>query len=228
MQRALLAASIGLPLLGFVITATDQMLVHLPGALITATNGNSEYSLHTWWSIVQLALAAGLAGWLGVAVRVRDQRLGRGLFLLAMVLLAMSLDELMQVHEYLAERLDDGGLALGGLPTWSLWVIPTVSVFVLFVAGLATQLRHLPADVGGPLLVAAALLVGSAGGLEVLSGAMESWALLPWAFEAEVFLEEAGEAVAASIAIVALLRLRQRFGVPVPAALPRPAGTTAP
>lgn len=183
--------------------------MEVPDSVINATNGNYENSLHTWWSVVQLALAAVLVAWIAALTRTRARRISRGLTLLAVTLTAMSLDELMEIHEFASRGLDDIGLSTEQFTGWPLWVIPAVLVFVLLVMGLATQLRELPRRVRRLLVAAAFLFVASAGGLETIYGLLRTLGLPPWIVEVEILLEESGEAAAASLAIFALLLLRQ-------------------
>lgn len=207
--RILLGVSIGLPAAGLVVAITDALLVNLPDQFVDAVHVNSERSINTWWSVVQLAGAACVAIELGAMHRRRMPRIGSGLLLLAALLFTLSIDELMGAHEFVSFRMSTSGGQIGQLPWWSLWLFVGAPLFLAATYGLSRMLMEIASPVRRLLAVAAALYVTCAAGLELVSGLLDPLGLPPFVLEVEVFLEETGEAVAVSLTIAALLELRR-------------------
>lgn len=130
-----------------------------------------EANVPTWFSSALLLLAAL---WLGVIARVQRGRgdpFARHWLILAGVFVLLSLDETAQIHDLLDDRLRDR-LQLHGVLHYA-WVIPA-GVF-LAVLGIAyiRFLVSLPRPTLRRFVLAAALYVGGALGMEMVAGAYD-------------------------------------------------------
>lgn len=125
---------------------------------------NSESSVSTWYNVSLLALAAAMAALAAIATPEPRQRLAWGV--LAALVLLLSIDEKVQVHEQLPELF---GMSRGAAVTHE-WLLPGVIIAGLGVAVLAYLVTALDRLVRRGLLLA--LLVYAAGTLVVegLSG----------------------------------------------------------
>ena len=127
-----------------------------------------ESNVPTWYSAFQLALAAGLLALVAAVKTARRAPFRRHWGALALVFFLLSMDEVAMIHEYPIEPLRRA-LGAGGLLYYT-WVIPG-AVFVAFV-GLCFWrfLRQLPPGTRNGFLLAGAVFVGGAIGVEMLSG----------------------------------------------------------
>lgn len=128
-----------------------------------------EGSVHTWWNVVLLGAAAVLA--VGAAlVRRAAGREGWPWWLVAAVLGALSLDDMLAVHE----RLEPLGEQLGG-GSGALrfaWVVPGAVAGLVAVALVVVAARRLPREAARPLAGGLVLLLVAALGLEAVGGAV--------------------------------------------------------
>lgn len=125
----------------------------------------AEASLPTWFSVLNLTLASGLALLLAVAAHSHTRWLAAFWGLLAALMLLLSVDESVQIHEQLLEH---GAALAPGLPAlhshgWvilgALFVMATGALFLPFLMRLPRQLMV-------RLLVAGGLFVFGALGVE--------------------------------------------------------------
>lgn len=131
-------------------------------------DADREANVPTWFSVALLLVIALLA--LGVSTLLRD-RPGRSHWYwvgLAVVFAYLSVDELAGIHEELIPRLSLVVEARGALTyPWTIVAAPLVALFVL---AYAPFLWRLPRRTAGLLLLAGALYVGGALGLEAVGG----------------------------------------------------------
>jgi hypothetical protein len=145
---------------------------HGPINVIALIDLQSESSLPAWYSSMLLATAAALLGLVGVVKAARRQRFAWHWVVLAFIFALLSADETIQFHERAAwpvERI----LKLKG-PFLYGWVIPAL-VFVGAVGIVYLKfLLHLPARTRWRFVLAGAVYVGAALGLEMVEGVWDT------------------------------------------------------
>lgn len=169
-RRVLVTLVLGLAATSAVGLALDTLVdAQAVGKVVGWFDVNTEANIPTWFSMMLLATAATLAA--AIALGRHPVGLTRPYhwFGLGALMLAFSLDEVVQLHEE-ANRLDRI-FDLGGIFVFA-WVIPG-SLFVL-VAGVVFLpfLRDLPPAVRRGILGAGALFVFAALGLEFVEAAV--------------------------------------------------------
>lgn len=162
----------------------------------------AEYNLPTWYASVSLLTCAGLLA-LTAAVLGRSHRYYRHWWALAVVFVALSIDEYVSVHEalggYLHNWFDLGGIFNYSWPILGIVFIGCLSVaYFRFFLDLPPRFRNL-------LIVAAVIYVSGAMGMEVLEG-YYAYLYGPehLAFEVMIYIEEVMEMAGVAIFIVAL------------------------
>jgi hypothetical protein len=142
-------------------------------------NVGEDANAPTWYSSFALLLCSVLLAAIAAAKKRRSDRYTLHWAALSVIFLLMSIDEVATIHEALGETVGAVaelfiGYAPGGL-LYAAWVIPG-AIFVLVVA--LAYLRfffHLPSSTKLWFLVAAALFVGGAIGMEMLSARLSSF-----------------------------------------------------
>ena len=138
--------------------------------LISLFYVDSEHNIPTWYSSMLLLTAALCLGTITFLVKQtqHDKRAFRYWGLLSLLFVCLSLDEVSQIHERPIVPLRNA-LNAGGLLYYT-WVIPGI----LFVGAVPIYfwplLKSLPAEVRNGMIIAGAIFVGGAIGVEMLSG----------------------------------------------------------
>jgi len=139
-------------------------------ALIALFYVDLEHNIPTWFSSILLLTAALCLGSIAFVVKQTqtDKRTFRYWCLLALLFIGLSIDEVSQIHEYPIEPLRNA-LNAGGLLYYT-WVLPGI-LFVLAVPiYFWPLLKSLPREVRNGMILAGAIFVGGAIGVEMLSG----------------------------------------------------------
>ena len=165
---------------------------------------DEEGNVPTWYSSVTLLCCSALLG-LIAAAHGRDDRWWRHWAGLALVFLYLSMDEAASIHELSIEPLHDL-LGVGGLLRWA-WVVPGMlflavlaAAYLKFVSALRRPTRRL-------FCTAAALFVGGALVVEMLSGWwFDQYGNRNMGFVLLWTTEEALEMTGVAVFIFALLR----------------------
>jgi hypothetical protein len=191
----------------------------LDGDLIRLVDVTSERNIPTWYSSGVLLLAGVSAAGIFVFTRGRAAR-AEGLVWLAVavLMLLMSLDELVSLHEQLGRALQPAiqdeararaGTSLDGILGTG-WIIPGVLVVVALAAGLALAYRSAPRRLRLPFVLGFAVLTLGALGMEVVSALVYDRPIpLLLASHVEEFLEMIGGAMML-LAILRCARLDDR------------------
>lgn len=137
------------------------------GTIGRALDVNSEQNLPTWYSATLLLLAAIACAVAGALAPTGPQRRW---WLVAVLMLALSIDEAVGLHEELGDIGDDLVSPRGWLHF--AWVVPGAIGGVLVVLAVVDLARRLPRPAARWLLVGLALFLGGAFGGEMLSGAV--------------------------------------------------------
>lgn len=126
---------------------------------------DSEAGLGTWFAVLQLALAAAIAGLIAVSQRAGREP-WRGWAALALVLTVMSIDEQVLLHESLGRVGARLGVTIAGQ---QLWFVPALLVVLIVGLSMLPFVIRLPRRTRRGLLGGGALYLLGAVGLEVLS-----------------------------------------------------------
>lgn len=166
-----------------------------------------EQNIPTYFNVLLLFIAASLLA----VIAMRHWKQGRPHVpewtILSLGFLVMALDEALQFHEQLnlpvGTLLGDGELGAFFYP----WVIPGVVLVFVLALGFLRFLRRLPATFRFRFLLAAALYLGGAIGVELIgSSHAELHGTENWAYSMIVTLEETLELSGLIVFIWALLK----------------------
>ena len=163
---AVVAVSVGASVLSF-ITVADPVLSHVKETLVRLTWVDGEANIPAWFSSSLLLVAALLLGIIAAAERDMRSRAIHWL-VLGLIFLFLSLDETAQLHELSIVPIRDRIGASGFL--YYAWILPAGVCVGVFVLAYLRFLLQLPARTRRLLLLAGAVYVGGALGVESLSG----------------------------------------------------------
>ncbi|MEQ1833879.1 MAG: hypothetical protein ABL977_12555 [Candidatus Eisenbacteria bacterium] len=202
---------------GFVVVITlltalslaEQYVIHQLGRAdleeyLIAVDLDAEGNLPTWYSSMALLFAAVLLGTIAAQVRQRKQRWVRHWQALSVLLTAMSIDEIAQLHEHLGhlhELWKTHGIF------YFAWVIPGAIAVLLTGLVFLRFLLHLPASTRNRFLLAAVVFCAGGLAVEAISGwRAETMGMNNMTASLIATVEEDLEMIGVAIAIVALLR----------------------
>ena len=160
-----------------------------------------EQTLPAWYSSAVLLGAAVLAYAATATVLARRW----SWWVLALLLLVMSADEIVSAHEHVSDELHEA-FDTGGILFFA-WVVPGAVVVVIAVLAFAPLIRSLDDPVRRPFVAGAALFVFGALVLEALNGAVSdaSGSDATW-YVLGTHLEELCEMLGACLVLYALTR----------------------
>ena len=202
--RPLVIAAVVIIMSGIVAAAVLISGVEQPWRLIRIFYLDAECNLPTWFSSGLLSIAALLL-WMNGIVSGKNQLRIKWQFLAA-VFVALSLDEISEVHELLIPTIRRWRQFTGLFYfTWVLVAIPAVAALTLvywsFVWSLPASIRRLT-------IAAAGIYVGGALGMEMLNGAYASmYDLTSPVYRLMTIVEECLEIGGLVVWIYALARL---------------------
>jgi hypothetical protein len=167
----LTAASVGASFLSFV-PIDDPFLREVRESAVRLAWVDGEANIPAWFSAALLLSCAFLLAAIASAHRQhRGGYVGRWL-VLSFIFGFLSLDETAQLHELSIAPLRDMFDTTGFL--YYAWIIPAGICVALFVLGYLSFLAKLPARTRWLFLLAGALFVGGALGVEAVSGSHAS------------------------------------------------------
>ncbi|MEZ5912004.1 MAG: hypothetical protein R3D84_07095 [Paracoccaceae bacterium] len=160
-------------------------------ALMKGINMDKEDSIPTWFNVTILAVNMLLLGVTYFVSRTRADGLTRGWLSLTAIFAFLSLDEMVRIHERVGEVIHDKWQP-GGAFGFA-WVIPgSIAVVILGFAFLGF-LRSLPPRTMWLILLAGAIYVGGAIGVEMIEAyVLDRTQSVGW-FQTIVLLEEGME-----------------------------------
>jgi hypothetical protein len=161
-----------------------------------------EQNVPTWWSSF-LLLADSIVLWAIVATIPKKTKFRTHWIVLSVIFCYMSIDELVEIHEWLNNipALEN----LHGLIHYG-WVIPAGALVLVFALSYLRFLFHLPMKTRIKIALAGVLYVGGALGIELILGLWtDRHGELNFAWAMIGLVEEAGEIVGSSLFLVALL-----------------------
>lgn len=210
-----MVVALGLVVLGLAAVLADRIAVEgewmarIQGSFVRLFSLDQEANLPTWFASMLLLAASGLA--LVSGLGMAHER--RGWTLVAAVFLVMSIDEAAVLHEMLIVPMQ-AAFELRGLLYYG-WMIPA-GLAALAVAGyLLPFVWRLPPDVRGRLVLAGAVYLGGALGVEAVTGAIEEARGRDLLYHLLAVLEESLELAGVLIAVSALLRRLERLPQPL-------------
>jgi hypothetical protein len=155
---------------GFVLLTVVEQLVRYQASgspvvdMLGPFDATLERSISTWFSSSLLLLCAVLMALIGYA----EGRWRRHWLALAAVFVVLSVDEAAALHERTNEPVREA-LGTGGF-LYLAWVVPAAVLLVVLAAVFRRWARDLSPDTRRRFLVAAAIFVGGAFGLEMVGG----------------------------------------------------------
>jgi hypothetical protein len=163
----LVAVSVGASFLSFV-PIHDPLLAQVRQTAVRLTWVDEECNIPSWYSASLLLACALLLAIIAAAHRrQRDSNPGHWL-ILSLIFLLMSLDETAQFHELAIAPIRQGFHTTGFL--YYPWIILGGLTVALFVVSYLSFLARLPRRTRRLFLLAGALFVGGALGVEAISG----------------------------------------------------------
>lgn len=187
---------------------TNQMYI-----LTTLFDLNEEANPASWYASTTLLLCAGLLAIIAASKSGVRDRFARHWWLLSAVFLYLSLDEAGRIHERAIVPLRTA-FNLGGLLYHS-WVLIAVPLVLIFAAAYLRFLFHLPKEIRLLFVLAGAIYVGGAVGVEMLEGYYDELQGGPAArdmlFSVFVAVEEGCEMLGIFIFTAALLGYIRRY-----------------
>lgn len=175
----------------------------LRNIVVRLFNVDKEANIPTWYSSIALFSVAALTAYI-VALQPADSRFLWHWKMLAAAFVYLSIDEFAQLHEMANAPIRDAFGTDGFL--YYPWVVVAALCLLVFVAVYARFLWHLPRRTRWLFIVAGAIFVGGALGIESLSSYYETeYGATSLAYELTMTLEEFGEMSGVAIFIYALL-----------------------
>lgn len=164
---ALMAASLGATLLSFQVI-DDPFLREVKESVIRLAWVDEEGNIPAWYSASLFLLCSFLLATTAAAERQRQSRYAVGWLILSLVFVYLSLDESAQLHELSIPPLRHLFNPTGAL--YYPWIVPAGICVALLLLGYWKFLTRLPARTRWLFLVAGAVFVGGAIGVEAVSG----------------------------------------------------------
>lgn len=166
---------------------------------------DGNWNIPIWYSSLALMFAAFCIFMVAKATKHRGGRYVRHWYVLAGIFAAMSLDEAVGFHGMLNHPMRQYLLTNGGNITFP-WVIPALVFVFIIVAAYLPLVASLPKPVATRILIAGAVFVGGAVGMETASGLVLIYVPdQPWLYVAFAIVEEIMEKIGIVIFIDALL-----------------------
>jgi hypothetical protein len=176
--------------------------------LVNLVSLDTEWNIATWYATLLLLFSAILLGLIAVSTRRRGEPFVRHWRVLAFGFAYLCLDEAVGLHETINPLVRPlvEPLTFGDRIQFP-WVIPAAVVVAVVFVAYVPFLRHLPSPVARRFVLAGALYVGGAVGVETLCGVIAADAgtvNLPYQLLAA--FEEVLEMSGVVVFIAALLR----------------------
>jgi len=213
---ALASVSVGL----IAVSAVVESAILLGGSgvwvsLRSILSADLEQTIPAWFAASLLFLGAMLA----LTVWNRSDEHRWPWMVLAGVLLAMSADETIGVHERIGAKIHEA-LNTGGLLFFAA-VIPGAVIAIVLVVGFTPLTKGLAQGVRRPFVLAAALFFGAVVGLEALGGlTVDSIGRKTFAYVLEVHAEELLELLGVTSMIYALATQLDQLSAAAPSPAP--------
>lgn len=218
--KALFAVELGLAVV-HLINPPVPVWAERGGATRYLWDLDAEANVPTWFASVQLALIAVLLALLAFAWRERSRLETAALAVAGAAVAALSLDELVGIHEKLGRGLEEllGGRESTAFDATGPWVAVAAPLFLLLFAVAAHLLRrvyHGRHRATRLCLGGTALFFVSFAGIELIAN------FLPGGDDDTVLFEETGEMAGATLFLWGLAELMDSHGVRLSTAMQAP------
>jgi len=163
-----------------------------------------ESNVPTWYSSIALGVAAGLLALIAMAKFAQRDRFRFHWTVLGLLFLGLSLDEVSMFHEYpidpMRRAFDFGGAF------YYAWVIPGFAFVAIVGLSFTRFLWNLPSQTARLFILAGAIFVGGAIGVEMLSGVQaDRFGEENFTYAMIITLEEACEMTGVAVFVSALV-----------------------
>jgi len=138
--------------------------------LVPLFDVNGEANIPTWYSSITLLVCSFLLGVIAYSKKVEDDRYFRHWLGLSLIFAFLSLDEIAGIHELFSQMRT----ALKGSIFHFAWVLPFGLIVLILFFTYLQFIRHLPPETRRLVIMAGAIYVGAALGIEVFEGALVS------------------------------------------------------
>jgi hypothetical protein len=170
-----------------------------------AFNLDREHNIPTYFSALQMLLAAGLLGLIAASKFRARARFTRSWAVLAIIFVYLAIDEVMTLHERLAEPIGEA-VQVSPLLNFFPWLIVAIPLVLVFAAVYTRFLLHLPRKTLLLVALAGIMYVFGAIGFELVGG----WYTLNFGVSKQMrfiiyTVEESFEMLAIVVFIYALL-----------------------
>jgi hypothetical protein len=166
-------------------------------------DANWEHSIPTYYQGVSLLVVSLMLGMITLHARRTRSSLFLGWLVLCLGFLALSFDELCEVHE-MVSYLTDKSMAPSGYFHFS-WVIVGLLIVAVIALSYVWFLTRLPLNIARRFFIAGTIYVSGAIGMEMLSGKyLESYGEESLGYQLLSDAEETGEMTGIAIFLTAL------------------------
>jgi len=167
----MILASLGASLLSFA-QIEEPFLREVQESVVRLTWVDGEGNIPAWYSAVLLLLCTLLLATITLGQRSETDGRFAGWLLLTLIFLFLSMDEIAQLHELaitpLRSRFETSGFL------YYAWIIPAGIAVVVLTLGYLRFLGRLPTRTRQLFLLAGAVYIGGALGVEAISGKQAS------------------------------------------------------
>ncbi|MBA2669606.1 MAG: hypothetical protein H0U67_04465 [Gemmatimonadetes bacterium] len=169
----------------------------------------SDISIPTWYSSFALLISAILLGLIATVKTRNAERYAKHWAALAIIFLLMSVDEVAGFHERSGQLLSRFVETTGVL--YYSWVILGIAFVIVFVIAYLGFLVHLPPRTRNLFIVAGAVFVGGALGVEMYNSRYEYLYGMDLHYQTTTTIEEFLEKIGIVIFIYALLSYMRKY-----------------
>jgi hypothetical protein len=140
-----------------------------PFGLVRQFDLNGEANIPAWYSSFLLLLCSVLLAMIASAKKISGDKYGFHWQAMSIIFLFLAIDETAQIHEMITVQVRNSGFRPSGIFYYS-WVIPYGIAFIIFVVSFLRFLVHLPIKTRWLFIIAAAIYVAGALGMEMVAG----------------------------------------------------------
>jgi len=162
----------------FVMNSRCHRHIKMAGPFVYLFNLRYEVNIPTFYSTSALLLCSALLAIIAFAIKKENDPYRLHWKALSIIFLFMSLDEAAQLHERTVRPLRSALNASGFL--YYTWVIPGALFVLIFALAYRRFLADLPQKTRNLFLVAGAIFVGGALGMEMINGYHKSLYVGQW------------------------------------------------